>query len=229
MTLLGGPDGGKAAPAQPQGPVYALLLASGRGSRFGDSKLHALYRGRPLLAHSLSLIRAACDRGLLGGARAVIHSLDQRAARMAREAGVQAVLNDAPDTGLSGSLRRGLEDLRREGRAAAALIFLGDQPLVRLDVVEALANAWHNDRRPIIRPRYAARPDVPGHPVLLSRAVWSRVRDLRGDVGFSALRDPGADDALLLDVSGDNPDIDTPADLQRLERAFRDSWPSPTR
>jgi molybdenum cofactor cytidylyltransferase len=139
---------------------------------------------------------------------------------MAREAALQAVLNDAPETGLSVSLRLGLEDLQREGKAAAALIFLGDQPQVRLDVVEALVATWQRDRRSIIRPRYAARPEVPGHPVLLSRAVWSRVRQIQGDVGFSALRDPAADDSLLLDVGGDNPDIDTPADLQRLQRAF---------
>jgi CTP:molybdopterin cytidylyltransferase MocA len=91
---------------------------------------------------------------------------------------------------------------------------------VRLDVVEALVATWQRDRRSIIRPRYAARPDVPGHPVLLSRAVWPQVRQIEGDVGFSALRDTAADDSLLLDVGGDNPDIDTPADLQRLQRAF---------
>ncbi len=220
MTLLGGPNGGKSNRDQPKGPVYALLLAAGTGSRFGYDKLHALYHGRPLLAYSLTVIRAAWDRGLLGGARAVIHSLDDRAMEMAREAAVQAVLNDAPDAGLSGSLRLGLEDLEREGEAAAALIFLGDQPQVRLEVVQALVAAWHRDRRAIIRPRYAARPEVPGHPVLLSRGVWSRVWQLEGDVGFSALHDTHADDSLILDVSGDNPDIDTPADLQRLQRAF---------
>ena len=220
MTLLGAPDGGKSTRDQRQGPVYALLLAAGRGSRFGDDKLHALYHGRPLLSYSLSVVRAAWDSGLIGGARAVIHSLDDRAMGMAREAAVQAVLNDAPGTGLSGSLRLGLEDLEREGKAAAALIFLGDQPQVRLDVVASLVAAWHSDCRPIIRPRYAARPDVPGHPVLLSRAVWPRARQLKGDVGFSALRDTDADDSLLVDVEGDNPDIDTPADLQRLQRAF---------
>ena len=220
MTLPGGPDGGKSIRDQPQGPVYALLLAAGRGSRFGDDKLHALYHGRPLLAYSLAVVRAARDRGLLGGARAVIHSLDRRAMGMAREAAVQAVLNDAPHIGLSGSLRLGLEDLEHEGEAGAALVFLGDQPQVRLDVIESLVAAWHRDRRAIIRPRYAARPEVPGHPVLLSRVVWPLVRQLDGDVGFSALRDTDADDSLLLDVAGDNPDIDTPADLQRLERAF---------
>lgn len=220
MTLLGAPNGGKSTGDQAQGPVYAVLLAAGRGSRFGADKLHALYHGRPLLAYSLSVVRAAWDSGVIGGARAVIHSRDERARGMAREAAVQAVLNDAPETGLSGSLRLGLEDLEREGKAAAALIFLSDQPQVRLDVVEALVAAWHTDCRPIIRPRYATRPEVPGHPVLLSRAVWSRVRQLEGDVGFSALRHTEADDSLFLDVGGDNPDIDTTADLQRLQRAF---------
>ncbi len=220
MTLLGAPHGGKSTRDQLRGQVYALLLAAGRGSRFGGEKLHALYRGRPLVAHSLSVVRAARDRGLLGGARAVIHSLDDRTLGMARDAAIQAVLNDAPDSGLSGSLRMGLEDLEREGQAEAALIFLGDQPQVRLDVVETLVAAWRSGRRLIIRPRYAARPEMPGHPVLLSRAVWSRVRQLEGDVGFGALRDTSADESLLLDVGGDNADIDTPADLQRLQRAF---------
>src|SRR5687768_8624922 len=38
--------------------LHALLLAAGRGERFGGSKLQAEYRQRPLLAYPLALIAA---------------------------------------------------------------------------------------------------------------------------------------------------------------------------
>jgi molybdenum cofactor cytidylyltransferase len=218
VTLLGGTYRGK--PAQDQGDqVCGLLLAAGRGSRFGAGKLHALYRGVPLLTHSLSLLQAAVDRGWIETALVVLPPVDEQGIRMASDAGVPVILNDAPHAGLSRSLRLGLQELEERTRAAAAMIFLADQPLVRLDVVEALVAVWHRQRRSVIRPRYASHPNVPGHPVLLARGVWSRTRGLTGDVGFSGLPAQDCEEVLLIDVPGDNPDIDTSADLERLHGA----------
>jgi CTP:molybdopterin cytidylyltransferase MocA len=95
------------------------------------------------------------------------------------------------------------------------LVFLGDQPLVRIEVVEALIGRVGSGS--IVRPRYEARPDAPGHPVLLDRSIWARARQLEGDRGFSALLDSTPAETVTLDVKGDNPDVDTRADLNALE------------
>ncbi|HKH82404.1 MAG TPA: NTP transferase domain-containing protein, partial [Gemmatimonadales bacterium] len=112
------------------------------------------------------------------------------------------------------SLRLGLDALSTTP-AVPAMIFLADQPTVRLEVIRRIADAGRGDMD-AVRPRYGDRPDVLGHPVLLSRAVWRSVSQLEGDAGFTALLSPPA--AKMIDIPGDNPDIDTLEDLQLLER-----------
>ena len=205
--------------------VRPLVLAAGAGLRFGGGKLLASYRGRPLLSHVLDVVRAACERGFLKGGCAVVSAEDQDSRALVEDAGLGAVLNDAPSQGLSRSLQLGLAALERrkvgESYAGGALVFLADQPLVRLAVVEALVAAWRAGDAGIFRPRYEARPDTPGHPVLLNRSVWSLAQQLEGDHGFAGLADNASVRVVTIDVPGDNPDVDTPADLQALEEFTR--------
>jgi molybdenum cofactor cytidylyltransferase len=199
--------------------AHALILAAGQGRRFGGGKLHALFRGHPLLSYVLDVVAVARKRGLLDDGHVVVAADDERALTLAGAAGLGTVINDAPELGLSRSLRLGLAALeaRTTEEAGAALVFLGDQPLVRADVVEALVAAWQQGGGPIVRPRYEGRPDAPGHPVLLDRSIWARARQLEGDRGFSALLDSIPSETVMLDVKGDNPDVDTRADLNALE------------
>lgn len=101
--------------------------------------------------------------------------------------------------------------------AGAAIILLGDQPLVRGDVVAALVTAWRGGNGTFIRPRYADAPGQPGHPVLLDRSLWPLAQRLHGDDGFGTLLASGAAGRVLIDVAGRNPDVDTPADLDTLQ------------
>jgi len=203
--------------------AHALILAAGQGRRFGGGKLHALYRGHPLLSYVLDVVEVARKRGLLDGGHIVVAADDERALTLARARGLGTVINDAPELGLSHSVRLGLAALEAGTieQSGAALVFLADQPLVRIDVVKALVAAWRvpaGRGSPIIRPRYEAHPDAPGHPVLLPRSVWARARQLEGDRGFSALLDSSPPETVTLDVKGENPDVDTRADLNALER-----------
>ena len=197
----------------------ALVLAAGMGSRFGGGKLHALYRGKPLLSYVLDVVAAARQRGLIDGGHVVIAAGDDRAAVLAGGAGLSSTVNDAPGLGLSHSLGLGLDALQHSAGVGPALIFLGDQPLVRLEVVEAVVGRWRVRGEDIVRPRYRGRPDAPGHPALLTRAVWHEHRRLQGDHGFASLPGVSSFKTAFLDVPGDNPDIDTMADLVGLEES----------
>jgi molybdenum cofactor cytidylyltransferase len=162
----------------------------------------------------LDVAAAGRASGLLDDARIVVAAEDEGVAALARSAGVPCVINANSDQGLSTSLRCGLESL--PARAGAALVLLGDQPMIRLDVVAQLAAAWRAGAGQILRPRYAGAPDTPGHPVLLDRTVWSLVDRLKGDSGFGTLFASEAAGVTIVDVPGANPDVDTPADLHLL-------------
>ena len=196
-----------------------MVLAAGQGHRFGGDKLLAHYRGRPLLSHVLAVVEGARNQGLLIQGHVVVAAGDERTATLVRATGLAVLANDAPELGLSHSLQLGLASLERETktRAGAALIFLGDQPLVRLEVVKQLVKAWQQGRGTIVRPRYEAQADAPGHPVLLSRTIWAQGRQLEGDAGLRELFDSTSPGVVMLDVSGGNPDVDTRDDLRALE------------
>jgi CTP:molybdopterin cytidylyltransferase MocA len=195
--------------------VAAVVLAAGRSRRFGSAKLLAPLHGRPLAAHAFDVVSQARASGVVADAVAVVASGDDAVADLALAAGARTIVNDAPDRGLSGSLRRGLAALGAD--AGAAIILLADQPLVRQEVVAALVGGWRAGLGVVLRPRYAGAPDQPGHPVLLDRSVWALAAALEGDRGLGSLFPPGAAGVALIDVAGRNPDVDTPDDLTTLE------------
>jgi molybdenum cofactor cytidylyltransferase len=182
-----------------------------------------LYRGRSLLAYVLDVAVAALEGGLLDGGHVVVAADDEQALRLSHRLGLSTIINHAPGLGLSNSVRLGLAALEAQAQDEqdAAVIFLGDQPLVRLQVVAALVARWRQGGAAIVRPRYQGRPEVPGHPVLLTRPVWPAVNQLQGDQGFGPLFDSASFETVTLSVPGENPDVDTQADLLGLEESSR--------
>jgi molybdenum cofactor cytidylyltransferase len=199
---------------EPNGGIGAVVLAAGLARRFGRSKLLADFAGRPVVSHVLDTATMARRRGLLTDVVLVVAEIDRQIQDVARRSETITVINPDPAAGLSRSLALGLAALPPD--LDAALVLLGDQPLVRTEVIETLLHTWRIAGSVAVRPRYAAAPDAPGHPVLLSRRVWPLAEQLQGDFGYGRRFAPGSPGVTMVDVPGDNPDIDTPADLLML-------------
>lgn len=197
------------------GRIGAVVLAAGLARRFGRAKLLAGFAGRAIVAHVLEVVTAARQRDVLDEAVIVVAESDREILELARRNEVTPVINPDPGRGLSSSLALGLSALPTD--LDAALVMLGDQPLIRLEVIEALLCAWRDGTAVAVRPRYAASPATPGHPVLLSRSVWPLAEQLEGDTGLGRRFAPGSPGVTVVDVPGDNPDIDTPDDLFTLK------------
>ncbi len=190
--------------------VAVLILAAGRGSRFGESpKLLALLEGRPLVRH-------VADAALASRARPVLAVTGHRAdAIEAALAGLPVATLRNPDhaDGLSTSLRAGFAALA--GEAAAIVVLLADMPRVTPELVDRLIAAWETGGRPpAVVPVAGGRR---GNPVLLSAALAPAVAGLAGDAGAGPLL-RGLPGVLEVDVPGDAAliDVDTPAMLARL-------------
>jgi molybdenum cofactor cytidylyltransferase len=127
----------------------------------------------------------------------------------------RAVTNPLPQEGLSSSVRIGLRAL--EGDALdAAVILPGDQPRVRADVIERLvAAAGRLPATPFIVPRY--RDDAAPNPILARRSIWRLADELAGDRGFGPVLAQHPELVGQVPVEGTNPDVDTVADLVRLQ------------
>jgi molybdenum cofactor cytidylyltransferase len=187
----------------------AIVLAAGASSRFGSPKALALLRGRPILSHVLDAVAKAgiCDVVVVLGRDAdqIEQTVPWRLERRVR--------NPNPEAGLSSSLRVGLESV--SSASEAALILLGDQPLVGADVVRRLLAEPAISSRPIVLPRY--RDGGGPNPLLIRRAAWSLADEAQSDRGLGPVLRNHPDLVVEVEVDGSNPDVDTPEDLAVLE------------
>jgi CTP:molybdopterin cytidylyltransferase MocA len=188
--------------------LTAIVLAAGTASRFGSTKTLALLDGRPLLQHVLDALDAAGVRQVIVVLGAAADEVEERIDWR----GERRIRNPNPERGLASSLREGIRALPPD--AGAALVALGDQPLLRPDVVRAVVDRWLTGSRPIVVPRYAGSGTL--NPVLLARAAWPLAAALDGDRGMGPLIHASPELVTEVPVDGDNPDVDTPADLARL-------------
>jgi CTP:molybdopterin cytidylyltransferase MocA/precorrin-6B methylase 2 len=200
-----------AAPAKAP-RVRAIVLAAGTGSRFGGAKLEAKFDGRPVLRHVLDALAEAslADPVLVVGPGS-------------NEWGsAEQVVNPAPERGLASSLQLGWQHaMAAESPPDAVLVILGDQPLLRPEVVRALVAAPLDAARPVVAPRYA---DTNGHnPVRVEATAGHLIEAVSGDRGLGPILDRNPDLVRWLDVPGDNPDVDSAADLAHVaELAWAD-------
>lgn len=175
------------------GSIAAILLAAGRGTRFGGGKLEATLAGKPLAHHAADALRAAgCPI-----------NISVQAAGSAPLPGFASVPLAPPGAPLSASIRAGVAAAEAAG-ASAVLIALADMPLVPPRHFAALLQAFDQDR---IATR-AGGQRMP--PAVFGARHFAALRTLDGNRGAGALlRDApfvALDPALAID-------IDTPADL----------------
>ncbi|KGE04339.1 nucleotidyltransferase family protein [Pseudohaliea rubra] len=185
------------------GTVGVLLLAAGRGTRFGsDKRLARLPGGERLLDCSIATVHAA-DLPLcvaLGpGDETLAMELEARAIAAFRCA-------DAP-RGMGATLA---EATGRLPPWEAVLIALADMPYLRSGSLRAVAAAATAAR--ICVPAYKG---CRGHPVAFGRHFRKELQRLGGDHGARGLieRFPQSVSDIVLDDPGILRDIDRPEDL----------------
>lgn len=201
-----------------------MVPAAGRGERFGGDKLLAQWHDRALLGHVLLKLGGARAAGLLG-ATVVVHRPGDDAVRaLAGEYRCHAEAMRVNDGDLSMSLRTGIDSIKSRGSAdsqQAILICLGDQPMIRLDVIKALIETWARGGAMAVRPTYREAPDQPGHPLLVDKSLWHLADEMRGDSGFSPVLARHRITVRTIPVAGKNPDVDTLDDLKLLDHEPR--------
>ncbi len=157
--------------------VAAVVLSAGRSSRMAPhNKLLLPDRtGKPMVTRVV-------DNVLSSRARPVIIVLGHRGAEV-REVlqGRPVQFIEAPDyaDGLSASLRAGIAAVPEA--AGAALVCLGDMPLVTGRMLDRIVSAYDPDEgRLIVVPTHRGRQ---GNPILWDRRFFAEMRALSGDAG----------------------------------------------
>jgi molybdenum cofactor cytidylyltransferase len=203
---------------QPQRPVIAaVVLAAGTSSRMAPyNKLLIADRG------GKTMIARVVENVLSSAARPIVLVTGHRAEEVAAAVGgrpVRVVHAEHYADGLSASLKAGIAALGDE--VAAAVICLGDMPLVTGRMLDRLIAAYDPDEgRSIVVPVHQGRS---GNPVLWDRRYFAEILALSGDKGARGLLARHAEQVAEVALEDDAVlrDFDTVDSLAQLPRRMR--------
>lgn len=193
--------------------IVGVLLAAGRGTRFGGGKLgaalpqaaHGVPAGTPVGVASARHLLAALDEVV-----AVVRPGDCGLAGGLAAAGARIVPCAQADDGMGSSLACGVAAVRD---ADGWLVALGDMPWIAPATVAALAAALRAGSE-IVAPVYRGQR---GHPVGFAARYAAALASLHGDEGARAVLREHRDAIHLVAV--DDPgvlgDVDRQEDLLR--------------
>jgi molybdenum cofactor cytidylyltransferase len=184
--------------------LFAVVLAAGAATRFGQQKLLVPFRGEPMVCWSL---RAA--QHVAKGRVIVVTGYEHRSIESAA-AGLfdVAVHNASFADGLGSSIATGVRDC--PAHADAVLLLLADQPLIDGPYLQRLVDKWCSGSADIIMSEYN---DTLGPPAIFSRPTFDALAALSADEGARQIVDSGVYSVTTLGERIENPDVDRPEDL----------------
>lgn len=207
----------KSEPVPRRPTIAAVVLAAGKSTRMAPYNKLLLTdgTGKPMIARVI-------DNLLSSAARPILVVTGHRADDVRAALGGRPVtFVHAPDyaTGLAASLKAGIAAVPES--AAAAIVCLGDMPLVTARVIDRLIAAYDADEgRTIVVPTHQRRP---GNPILWDRRYFPEILQLSGDGGARGLLKQHMEHLAEVEVGDDAVlrDFDTVDSLATLPHRLR--------
>lgn len=193
--------------------IGCVVMAAGRGRRFGGNKLLAPLAGAPLLSYALG----ALPRGRLTRIVAVVS--DGEVEALCGACGVRTVRY--PGGPQSDTVRLGI---RQMADLDGCLFVQGDQPLLTAGSIERLLDSFAAAPGAVHRLSYDG---VPGSPVVFPKWLFPALAVLTGERGgMAAAREAGAAIRLTQAFSPwEMMDADTEKALSEIEKIM--AFPKP--
>ena len=198
-------------------PTAGIILAAGMSSRFTGLKALATIGDRMVLSMVVDAALASnLDRIVL----VLGHESDTIIKALAadlRHQKLQTVVNPDYKTGMSASLKFGLNSIKDQ--YPSIMIMLGDQPLIGVQTIDRMIDAFRMSPKPICQ---AVNRGRQGHPVCFSKPLYKALLDITGDQGARQVIKNNADQIHLLEVPEPTAfeDIDNCADLERVTEIY---------
>ncbi len=194
-------------PAERAGRIAGVVLAAGTSSRLGANKLLLRLDSEPL-------VRRAARQAAEAGLSPVIVVLGHEAERVADAlAGltVETVVNPAYRAGMRGSIQTGIG--RVPDDCPAAVVLLGDMPLVTAAMIEALVERFRRGTEPLVLSLYG---EVQAPPTLYARPLFPALAGAGAGGGREVVLEHRSEAAELRWPEALLADVDRPEDAARL-------------
>jgi len=188
-----------------------IILAAGSSSRMGQPKQQLVYEQNTLLQRSINIalsIPQAIVLIVLGANAEAIKTdiADQP---------VQIIDNIYWETGMSSSIKAGINILANYPGIDDALLMLCDQPFVNVALLKQLISHRPQTGGYIIACQYG---DTLGVPALFSKYYFDELLALDGQDGAKKVLMKHKQNAIAIPFEQGSIDIDTPADFNNLTK-----------
>lgn len=195
--------------------IGLIILAAGGSSRMNAPKQLLEFQGKTLL-------RRAVETAVETNYQPVIVVLGanfEKTRAEIEDLPVRIVFNADWQTGLSSSIKKGIEKLLKlSPDAPGCLIALADQPFVAAKHLNLFAEKFFNSDNLVIAAEY---DETVGVPALFARAVLGDFGELSGDKGAKTVIEKHRPTLQTIRLPEAAFDIDTPSDLRFLNSDFR--------
>ncbi len=188
--------------------IWGIVLAAGESKRMGTPKMLLSYGENTIIETVLDRIESSGVGNILVVTGAGRESLIQKIS----DRNVEICVNPDYTRGMYSSVKCGFGALPPE--ADAVIVFLGDQPMVRPELIDRIIKAWKRHGNGIVIPVYGKKR---GHPVLIDARYRDEVLNLDPQNGLRSLMMNHSGDIYELETeySWVLRDIDTASDYQR--------------
>jgi molybdenum cofactor cytidylyltransferase len=195
--------------------IGGLLLAAGGSQRMGTPKQLLEFEGKTLLCRSAeTLAKSKCALVVV-----ILGAEAERSKAEIANLPVSAIVNDDWESGMSSSIRTGLEKLLElKPEIDAVMITLCDQPFVTTEKIDLFVNAFADDISAIIAARYN---EVLGVPALFAKSMFGDLLALEGDKGARDLIRK-SDSVVSIDLPEAAFDLDTMDDWKKAGKLLLD-------
>ena len=182
--------------------IGSIILAAGEAKRFGRNKLLQYFNGKPIIKIVIDAV-SFLDRVVIVGiyAEELLPYLKDEI----------VIYNPRWKLGLSESIKLGLRFFQDYD---AVLIVLGDMPLLTQNTIKKIVSSYRVECSAVI-PVYQG---IRGNPVLISKALFSDLMKLEGDIGAREILKNRKDVCFLEAGKEVIVDVDTEADLISLQQ-----------
>ena len=199
--------------------IWAIILAAGESRRMGKQKLLLPFGEKTMIETVIdNAVQSKVDEVLVvlgSGAEKIAEKIKSSFLEksLSKKKHVKTTVNPEFRQGMLSSIQWGVKSLPEDTRAA--LVMLGDQPLIPGSVIDKIVDAHKQTQKGIVLPVYNKKR---GHPILIDMKYRDEVKRISPDTGLRALVHNHAEDILEIevDVPGVLRDIDTVEDYNQV-------------